>query len=55
MDFPDPKPTPEEMVETYVKTCAKVVGGYFSLTYTSVEPVCTLRVSVWFVNEVVDW
>ncbi|KAM7482160.1 hypothetical protein LguiB_006743 [Lonicera macranthoides] len=28
MDFPkDPKPTPEEMVETYVQTCAKVVGS----------------------------
>lgn len=27
MDFPkDPKPTPEEMVETYVQTLAKVVG-----------------------------
>lgn len=30
MDFPkDPKPTPEEMVETYVQTCAKVVGRSF--------------------------
>lgn len=29
MDFPkDPKPTPEEMVETYVQTLAKVVGRY---------------------------
>jgi hypothetical protein len=28
MDFPDPKPTPEEMVETYVQTCAKVLGRY---------------------------
>ncbi|XP_078156471.1 multiple organellar RNA editing factor [Carex rostrata] len=30
MDFSnrtDPKPTPEEMVETYVQTCAKVVGS----------------------------
>ncbi|ERN19955.1 hypothetical protein AMTR_s00071p00125410 [Amborella trichopoda] len=28
MDFPkDPKPTPEEMVETYVQTLAKVVGS----------------------------
>lgn len=27
MEFPkDPKPTPEEMVETYVQTLAKVVG-----------------------------
>lgn len=27
MDFPkDPKPTPEEMVETYVQTAAKVIG-----------------------------
>lgn len=28
MDFPDPKPTPEEMVEAYVQTCAKVLGRY---------------------------
>ncbi|KAH7680910.1 hypothetical protein IHE45_05G025100 [Dioscorea alata] len=28
MDFPkDPKPTPEEMVETYVQTAAKVIGS----------------------------
>ncbi|KAJ4819125.1 multiple organellar RNA editing factor [Rhynchospora pubera] len=27
MDFPEPKPSPEEMVETYVQTCAKVVGS----------------------------
>ncbi|CAK9175703.1 unnamed protein product [Ilex paraguariensis] len=28
MDFPkDPRPSPEEMVETYVQTCAKVVGS----------------------------
>ncbi|CAA6667798.1 unnamed protein product [Spirodela intermedia] len=28
MEFPkDPKPTPEEMVETYVQTLAKVVGS----------------------------
>lgn len=27
MDFPkDPKPSPEEMVETYVQTAAKVLG-----------------------------
>lgn len=28
MDFPDPKPSREEMIETYLKTLAKVVGRY---------------------------
>ncbi|EAY80372.1 hypothetical protein OsI_35548 [Oryza sativa Indica Group] len=28
MEFPDPKPTREEMIETYLQTLAKVVGSY---------------------------
>ncbi|KAF8645534.1 hypothetical protein HU200_066150 [Digitaria exilis] len=28
MDFPDPKPSREEMIETYLQTLAKVVGSY---------------------------
>jgi len=28
MDFPDPKPSREEMIETYLKTLAIVVGSY---------------------------
>jgi len=28
MDFPDPKPSREEMIETYLKTLAIVVGRY---------------------------
>lgn len=33
MDFPkDPKPSPEEMVETYVQTAAKVLGRFISLS-----------------------
>ncbi|TVU42477.1 hypothetical protein EJB05_08884, partial [Eragrostis curvula] len=28
MDFPDPKPSREEMIETYLKTLAQVVGSY---------------------------
>ncbi|CAN6205121.1 unnamed protein product [Urochloa humidicola] len=28
MRFPDPKPTREEMIETYLQTLAKVVGSY---------------------------
>jgi hypothetical protein len=28
MEFPDPKPSREEMIETYLQTLAKVVGRY---------------------------
>ena len=42
MDFgkdPDQRPPPEQMVETYVQTLAKVVGRYshFNLIFVSIE------------------
>ncbi|XP_072950530.1 uncharacterized protein [Typha angustifolia] len=56
MDFPkDPKPTPEEMVETYVQTLAKVVGSVeeakkrmyacSTTTYTGFQAVMTEEMS----------
>jgi hypothetical protein len=32
MEFPDPKPSREEMIETYLQTLAKVVGRYYILS-----------------------
>ncbi|KAK6945636.1 hypothetical protein RJ641_013180, partial [Dillenia turbinata] len=55
MDFPDPKPSPEEMVETYVQTLAKVVGSVeeakkrmyacSTTTYTGFQAVMTEEMS----------
>ncbi|KAK6915959.1 hypothetical protein RJ641_018820 [Dillenia turbinata] len=55
MEFPDPKPSPEEMVETYVQTLAKVVGSVeeakkrmyacSTTTYTGFQAVMTEEMS----------
>lgn len=51
MDFPkDPKPSPEEMVETYVQTAAKVLGrSYLPLI------ACLSALIVWSFYEIGFW
>ncbi|TVU15362.1 hypothetical protein EJB05_38880, partial [Eragrostis curvula] len=61
MDFPDPKPSREEMIETYLKTLAMVVGSYeeakkrmyaFSTTrYTGFQAVMTEDMTEEFYGE----
>jgi hypothetical protein len=51
MEFPDPKPSREEMIETYLQTLAKVVGRYDALRI----PPFSFRFRYGMLGFVTDW